>query len=151
MGFPSHYPSLWTNTNMVITMITWGWPNTLLPWNHRTLPSPRHQWPRQLLIDSAEPELKLQRREISFSAPAALTSFVFIVLCLPSVMLPVTLKEWKAQTFWLQREGGRQSGLAVSRARPGVPGFRSVAQPFSCWTWEGEKSQTPWPWVYRFS
>lgn len=69
MGFPSHYPSLWTNTNMVITMITWGWPNTLLPWNHRTLPSPRHQWPRQLLIDSAEPELKLQRREISFSCP----------------------------------------------------------------------------------
>lgn len=69
MGFPSHYPSLWTNTNMVITVITWGWPNTLLPWNHGTLLWPRYQWPWQHLIDSAEPELKLQRREVSFSAP----------------------------------------------------------------------------------
>lgn len=82
MWFPSHHPSLWTNNNIVIViiMITWGWPNTLLPWSPRTWPRPRHQQPWQHLIDVAELELKLQRREVSFSAPTAFNPFIFIML-----------------------------------------------------------------------
>lgn len=153
MWFPSRHPSLWTNTDIVIMviMMTWGRPNTLLPPNHRTLPRPGHSEPSQCLVDTAVLELKLHRREASFSVPPALAPpppFVFIRAFLTPCGAAPSPKELQSPISWFQREVGKKLGSSLERWD--LCTCTQVHNRLSsCWTREWEKSQNLRPPVYR--